>query len=193
MAYFAIFHTTKNSTNDFIDKNRRITFVPGVNTSEFVYDSSKFKGIIQIRKELESDFFKANFYEDKNYVVFIDGYLSERNGKNDAEYILNSFLEKGNAFIQDLNGEYNIIIYNIKANSLKVFNDRFTCRPFYYHSNGPDFVASNEIKSILPYIKKDISEAGLLEFILFFHNVQERTIYKAVKSMKPASIWYGQD
>jgi len=188
MAYIAICHSKEKTKADFIEKSRQLTQVPGVNTAEFVFDSPQFKGIIQIRKEIAPDFFKENYHENDKYVVFIDGYVSEGQGKNDAGHVLESFIEKGDDFVENLNGEYHIVIYNWQKNEVKIFTDRFAARPFFYHSDGKEFMASNEIKTILSHIHKNISSQGFLEFFLFFHNLQEKTIYKGVKSILPASI-----
>ena len=188
MAYIAIQHAKEKITSNFIARCKQQTAVPGVETASYSSEGSHFKGIIQIRKELEPDYFSENYHEDEQFVVLIDGYVSEGPGQNVAKSILSRYRDSGNAFVHKLNGESNIVVHDKKSNEVKVFTDRFASRPFYFYEGDGELIASNEIKSILPHIKKEISPEGFLEYFLFFHNVDDRTIYKGIKAVMPASI-----
>lgn len=187
MAYISVIKKSDRSNARFVEECRLISFIPRIESKEHTVDGNGFSGIMHIRKELSNEIFDGNFYEDNNFVVFIDGYIATKKKKNYAKYALDGFLNDKSRFIAELNGEYNIIIYNKQEDSIDLFNDRFAARPIFFSQKAEELIISNEIKTLLKFGDRAINKEGLLEFMLFFHNVGDWTIYENVKALKPAS------
>ena len=129
------------------------------------------------RKELAQDGFENNFYEDEKIVIFIDGYICPENiekRKNDfhyAKFTAELWEAKGiNNFI-DLNGEYNILIYEKKKKNLYIINDRFASRPLFYAWKDKTLFLGTEKKVILAANSEftKFSNLGLMELFLLAH------------------------
>ncbi len=187
MAYIAVQKKNNQSKAGFIEQCRMISVIPKIDSKEQTFDGDGLNGIMHIRKELSNEIFDGNFYVDNKFVVFIDGYIATEKKENYAKYVLDGFLKDGDRFIVDLNGEYNIIIYDKEKEYIDLFNDRFAARPIFYSQKGKELIISNEIKTLLNFHARSINEKGLLEFFLFFHNVGDWTIYENVKALKPAT------
>lgn len=187
MAYIALFKKNGLGKPEFVEQCRLISAIPPIESKEYTYNDDGLSGIMHIRKELANEIFDGNFYENDRFVVFIDGYLATEKKDNYAKFVLKKFLKDGVRFIVDLNGEYNIIVYDKKEKSIDLFNDRFAARPIFYSQKEKELVISNEIKTILKFHNRNINKEGFLEFFLFFHNVGNWTIYENVKALKPAS------
>ncbi|HSP88417.1 MAG TPA: asparagine synthase-related protein, partial [Ignavibacteriaceae bacterium] len=144
------------------------------------------------RSELFEDSGNDLFIEDEEYILVIDGYINYFNNKypNRALHVLNLWKEKNESFIKDLNGEYNICIYNKKKKELNLFNDRFASRNFFYLIKKGTFYFGSEIKSILSVLpdKVNISPSGLMEFFLFSHNLADNTLFQDIKTIPPSTI-----
>ena len=187
MAYIALRKKKGKNRTEFVEQCKLISAIPQIESKEHIFEGDGLSGIMHTRKELYNEIFIGNYYKDSRFVVFIDGYIATEKKNNYAKYVLDGFLKDGDHFIVDLNGEYNIIIYDKEKEHIDLFNDRFAARPIFYSHKGEEFIISNEIKTILNFHDRVISKEGLLEFFLYFHNVGDWTIYKNVKALKPAS------
>ena len=187
MAYIAVIRKNDKKRPEFVKQCRLISTIPGIDLKEQTFNDDDLSGIMHIRNELSNEIFDGNFYEDNRFVVFIDGYLALEKKDNYAKYFLDGFLRDGDQFIVDLNGEYNIIVYDKEKKNIDLVNDRFASRPIFYSLKGKELIISNEIKTVLNYHGRFINKEGLLEFFLFFHNVGDWTIYENVKALKSAS------
>ncbi len=168
----------------------------GVYNAHFQYEDKNVVLTLIMRNKIALDCGNENFYQDENHVVLIEGYIcpdlipDKLNTMHTARWVLSSYLNKGLGFIEKLNGEYNIVLYYKRNNTIKIINDRFASRPFYYLSFDRMFYFGSERKSIFSVLNQNIKICpnGLMELFLFGHNLNSTTIYKNVKAMPPATI-----
>ena len=111
------------------------------------------------------------------------------NRDNLAEIIYNLYTKQGENFIFHLNGLFNILIHDPLKNSLLIFNDRFGFKPLFYADTGHRFMFGPEVKAILsdPDLDKELDTSSISEFFHLDSTLQEKTFFKAIQRLKPAS------
>lgn len=120
--------------------------------------------------------------KDKKYVIAYNGELYNTdelrddlkekgytfNTTSDTEVVLTSYIEYGYEFINNLNGIFSFVIYDISKNILMLACDRLGIKPlFYTFSEDNTLVFASEIKAILEYnkVKRILDKNGLMEMI----------------------------
>lgn len=103
--------------------------------------------------------------------------------------LLASYVEQGADFVQRLDGNFTIVIYERKENRLLIFNDRFATKPMYYMEEDGALLFGSEKKSILA-VKRDspaVDGLGLLQVFAHRHNLEGRTFLQGLRCLLPAS------
>lgn len=143
--------------------------------------------------------------EDRTVLVIMDGELHTRKGlierlrtaghelrsDSDAEIVLHSYEEMGEAFVEELNGWFVAIIHDIKQGKTIVVNDCFgLCRAFYTQHNNTLIIAS-EIKSILKYdgIACKPNMEKFPEYFLYDGILSDQTLFKDIYRLPASCIW----
>jgi asparagine synthase (glutamine-hydrolysing) len=145
------------------------------------------------------------YNEDKSLGIFMDGeifdYAKEKEKlktqghkftiNNDAEFCLHLFEEKGEEFVKSLNGSFIIVIFDVVNEKILIFNDRHGLRPFYYTQNNKKYIFASEVKAILQdkTFEKEIDDSAVAEFFAFDRILEDKTLFKNVKVLPPASIF----
>lgn len=149
------------------------------------------------------------FNEDKSLAIIMEGEVFDYQdlkqelikkehrftANNDPEFVLHLYEELGEDFVNKLNGFFTIVIWDRKNSKLVIVNDRFGFRPLYYaHING-GLILCSEAKGILEdkSFEKTINERGVADFFTFGHLLGDKTLFKNISLLPPASIWTYQD
>ena len=134
-----------------------------------------------------SVFFEGELFDREPLFKMLD--LSEEQ-YGDAQLVLNLYKNFDTGFIQHLNGSFLILIWDRIARKAIIMNDRFGTYPLYYaHFNG-ELVFSSGLRAILSdsTIPRDPDQTAIIEFLIFDHFLNDRTILKSVKLMPQASV-----
>lgn len=127
-----------------------------------------------------------------NYKELKNKYLDDIhfNSSSDAEVAFRLFLLKGNDFINELNGMFSIVLYNIQNKELRVWRDRLGIKPFYYTFLNDTFIFSSEIKGILftELVNKEIDYQNLAYSMYLGTCPNPKTIYKNIFSLEAGSF-----
>jgi asparagine synthase (glutamine-hydrolysing) len=109
---------------------------------------------------------------------------------NHPHLILHLLEEKGTQIIKSLNGSFVLALWDFKRNLLTIANDRYGLRPLYYFWQDHLFIFASEMKSILTFreVEKEIDSQALAEFFSINFILGERTLFKHIKVLNPASI-----
>lgn len=92
-----------------------------------------------------------------DYFIIIDGELySSTEGfsvKNESfiKQYIHLYKNDKESFINELNGSFNLIVYNFEKDELEILNDRFATRPLYFYYDERRFIFSNKMSSIPRY------------------------------------------
>lgn len=152
----------------------------------------------------------VNFYSDPSYsragraafarcdekILMLEGEVLNiddlRRGLNmvnqsETDTLLQLFLRKGIGFLDHLNGEFTIVIYDIHSHKLTICMDHIASHPMYYMQTkeGLVFAAEKKLLMVLTQQRFDINPVGLLQFMSHIHNVGDITFIKDLYRMEP--------
>ena len=108
---------------------------------------------------------------------------------SDTEVILHLYHQYGTDFLQKLNGQYAIAIWNKKSEELFLARDRVGIRPLYYtHVNGA-IVFGSEIKAFLEYpeMQLKLSPKVLAQYFTFWTSLTPNTAFENVFEVPPGT------
>ncbi|TWT93510.1 asparagine synthase (glutamine-hydrolyzing) [Neorhodopirellula pilleata] len=103
--------------------------------------------------------------DDGDYAVTVNGELYgykrvrtqlacqqyECSGKSDSAITLPLYLRDGIGFVEQLRGEFAIVLFDAREQRLILIRDRFGIKPLYYHAGDNSLVWGSEVKSILKH------------------------------------------
>lgn len=106
----------------------------------------------------------------------------------DTEVVLHLYEEKGIGFLNELNGEFAVSIYNSKTNELLLARDRFGIRPLYYTFYKNQFIFASEIKSIFAAcnMPRLIDPIALDQIFTFWTTLPGKSVFKDIHEVLPA-------
>lgn len=109
---------------------------------------------------------------------------------NHPRLILHLLEKKGIQIVKGLNGSFVLALWDSERNRLTIANDRYGLRPLYYFWQNEFFLFASEMKSILsfPEVKKEIDKQALAELFGLNFILGEKTLFKHIKVLSPASI-----
>ena len=127
-----------------------------------------------------------NFLELKKQI-----FIPLRSG-SDTEVLVELFAKKGFAVLNELNGMFAFVIYDLQEQQLFIGRDHIGKKPLYYYHQDGKFVFASELKSFLhlPSVKKDltISKEAIGYFLHVGYIPEPLSIYKEIKKFPSASF-----
>ena len=131
-----------------------------------------FNGEIYNFEELKLKYFQQDFFHSKT----------------DTEVVLKLYQKFGISFINELNGDFALSIYDKKLNKVFLIKDHVGVKPLYYYTDGIKFIFGSEIKTILASgIKPSLADDELLNYFVFKYTPKNNTLYKNIFRVPPAS------
>jgi asparagine synthase (glutamine-hydrolysing) len=125
-----------------------------------------------------------NFEELKNKHLKNDFFYS----KTDTEVVLKLYQKFGIQFVNELNGDFAISIYDKSINKLFLIKDHVGVKPLYFYTDSQKFIFASEIKSIIASgIKPSLANDELLNYFVFKYTPKNNTLYKNIYRVPPAS------
>ena len=137
---------------------------------------------------LEDDRFIIGFNgEIFNYRELTEKYFPNLSIDSEIRLLLELWKIKKKNFIQLLNGQFAIFIYDKKSNDIFLFRDPFGIRPIFFYKDKNKFVFGSEIKSIISVLNKkfEINENSIMQTSMFWTNLGNQTSVKDIYSLQP--------
>jgi asparagine synthase (glutamine-hydrolysing) len=143
------------------------------------------------------------FNEDRSLCIFMEGKvygydqdkrrLEEKHhfmSNNDPEFCLHLYEELGTESFKTLNGNFLLLICDLRQKKVMLVNDRFGLIPVYYALNNDRLMFAPEAKAILQdkTFKRELDIQALVNSFAFGEFWGERTLFKGVNILPPASI-----
>lgn len=141
------------------------------------------------------------YNEDKSLCVILNGeifnYIELRESlvkqghvfytNSDTEVLPHLYEQYGSAFLEHLNGQFAIALWDSNKNELLLARDRVGIRPLFYSLQGDTFLFGSEMKAILchPHCSAKIDPAGLDEIFSLWVNIPPRTVFQNIKELAP--------
>ena len=106
---------------------------------------------------------------------------------SDTEVIPFLYERYGSDFVDHLDGQYSIAIYDIEFGTLVLTRDPFGITPLFYAAADGFFLFASEIKALLvhPSMKREVNLLGLDQTFMLPGLVSPVTMFKGVSSVQP--------
>jgi len=103
----------------------------------------------------------------------------------DSETILHLYEERGLDFVNELEGDYAIALWDAEREQLVLARDRIGVKPLYFHHKDGRFIFASEIKAILrhPAVTAEIDEESLYHYLTFLTTPAPRTLFRDIQKL----------
>lgn len=111
--------------------------------------------------------------------------------RTNASYLIHLYEDYGVNFLNQLNGHFSGVLFDLRSNEVLIFNDRFGIQRLFYYRNKGGFYFSSEAKAILEVCPKtrEIDMQGLGELLCCNCVLENRSLYKNINLLPGASVW----
>ncbi len=139
--------------------------------------------------------------EDETVWVILNGeifnYLElravlERRGhrfrtRSDTEVIVHLYEDLGDEFVQELNGQFAIALWDSRRQRLLLARDRTGIRPLFYTQAAGRLAFASEVKALfaLPQVPRRLSLEGLASTFTYWSALPPGTVFEGVNSLAP--------
>ncbi len=129
-----------------------------------------------------------------NYIELMD--LLKKKGhrfrtRSDTETLVHLYEEYGESFLEKVNGQFAIALWDTRGTRLLLARDRMGIRPLYYYrlDNGA-LAFGSEIKALgqHPHITLSFDPIGLEQALTLWAPVPPRTVYSGVNEVQPGEV-----
>ena len=105
--------------------------------------------------------------------------------QTDSETILHLYEERGLDFVNELEGDYAIALWDAKREQLVLARDRIGVKPLYFYHKDGRFIFASEIKAILqhPAVTPEIEEESLYHYLTFLTTPAPRTLFRDIQKL----------
>src|SRR5215218_6965885 len=102
--------------------------------------------------------------------------------RTDSETILHLYEERGLDFINEIEGDYGIALWDANKERLVLVRDRIGVKPLYFFHKDGRFIFASEIKAILqhPAVTPDIDEPALYHYLTFLTTPAPTTLFRDI-------------
>ncbi len=110
--------------------------------------------------------------------------------RSDTEVIVHLYEEFGENFVDHLNGQFAIALWDRRKSRLTLARDRFGIRPVFFTESQGRLIFASEVKAIfaLPEISRQIDPRSLAQICTFWSTLQPRSIFTGIQSLPPGHI-----
>ncbi len=177
-----------------------------INNADFLFDQfqgdlSCVRSIIQSKKlqavYRKHKFSKQSYFDDDGLHLFVVGEAFARSDSNincsgplTAKTVMSLYIKNQYTFLNDLKGNFTIVLIDEKRNQCSLYNSRFGISPFYYVLVKNSFLFSTSIAALIRYLphEPEIDSAAVAELVLFNYPLGDRTYFRKIRMLQPAEI-----
>src|SRR3984893_12677173 len=130
-------------------------------------------------------FFNGEIY---NHALLREG-LEERGhvyaSRTDSETILHLYEERGLDFVQEIEGDSAIALWDASRERLVLARDRAGVKPLYFYHSGGRFIFASEIKAILqhPAVTPEVNDEALCHYLTFLTTPAPQTLFRGIQKL----------
>lgn len=110
--------------------------------------------------------------------------------RSDTEVIVHLYEEYGDDFVDHLNGQFAIALWDARRRRLVLARDRTGIRPLYYANVGRRIVFSSEVKALMaqPQVPRRLRAEGLAQIFTFWSVLEGGSVFDGIESLPPGCI-----
>ncbi len=105
--------------------------------------------------------------------------------RSDTETILHLYEERGLDFVNAIEGDFAVALWDGAQNQLVLARDRIGVKPLYYYHRDGRFIFASEIKAILQHtaVTAEVDEESLYHYLTFLTTPAPRTLFRNIKKL----------
>jgi asparagine synthase (glutamine-hydrolysing) len=109
---------------------------------------------------------------------------------SDTEVIVHLYEEQGDRFVEALNGQFAIALWDAPRQRLVLARDRTGIRPLFHAEHGGRLLFASEVKALfaLPGVPRGIDRHALAEICTYWSPLAPRTAFEGVSSLPPGHV-----
>src|SRR5712671_713541 len=102
--------------------------------------------------------------------------------RTDSETILHLYEERGLDFVNEIEGDFAIALWDADRERLVLARDRAGVKPLYYYQHNGRFMFASEIKALLqhPAVTPEINEEALSHYLTFVTTPAPQTLFQGI-------------
>ena len=110
--------------------------------------------------------------------------------QSDTEVIVHLYEEHGERFVDHLNGQFAIALWDTRRQSLLLARDRTGIRPLFYTQAAGRLIFASEVKALfaLPDVRRCLDVQALAEICTYWAPLAPRTAFEGVSSLPPGHV-----
>jgi asparagine synthase (glutamine-hydrolysing) len=134
--------------------------------------------------------FSGEHFADKEGMASLKAKGHDFRG-NDASWLVHLYEELGPAFFGTLNGWFSGVLLDLRKKTVTLFNDRYGVNRIYFCETQDGFYFASEAKALLKVLPetRQLDNQGVGEYFSCGCVLQERTLFRGVRLLPPASAW----
>jgi asparagine synthase (glutamine-hydrolysing) len=105
--------------------------------------------------------------------------------RTDSETIIHLYEERGLDFVNHIEGDFAVALWDSERERLVLARDRVGVKPLYFMQEGGRFLFASEIKSILahPSVTAEVEEEALYHYLSFLTTPAPQTLFRGVQKL----------
>jgi asparagine synthase (glutamine-hydrolysing) len=105
--------------------------------------------------------------------------------RTDTETILHLYEERGLDFVNEIEGDFAIALWDAERAQLVLARDRVGVKPLYFYNRDGRFIFASEIKAILrhPAVTPEVDEESLYHYLTFLATPAPRTLFQNIQKL----------
>ncbi len=110
--------------------------------------------------------------------------------RSDTEVIVHLYDRYGDGFVEHLNGQFAIALWDSERQRLVLARDRAGIRPLFHHRSAGRLWFASEVKSLQAVLPQctSLSPLGLMQTLTYWSPVEPGTVYEHVQSLPPGCL-----
>lgn len=110
--------------------------------------------------------------------------------QSDTEVLVHLYEERGERFVEELNGQFAIALWDRRRRVLLLARDRVGIRPLFYTTTSSFLIFGSEIKALFahPAVQPRISTQGLGQAFTYWSALAPRTVFEGISSLPPGHV-----
>jgi asparagine synthase (glutamine-hydrolysing) len=129
--------------------------------------------------------FNGEIYNHAHLRAGLESRGHEYKSRTDSETIIHLYEERGLDFVNEIEGDFAVALWDSERGRLVLARDRVGVKPLYFTSAGGRLIFASEIKAILahPSVTAEVDEESLYHYLSFLTTPAPRTLFRGVEKI----------
>jgi len=122
---------------------------------------------------------------------WLEGAGHEFGSESDVETLVHLYEERGEGFLDDVNGMFALALWDAPRRKLLLARDRIGVKPLYYAHSGGSLLFGSEIKAIIadPSVRRRVNARAISDFFGISYIFDGETMFEDIMALPPGCIY----